>query len=739
MGIELNETTGICNSKITKGSFRAIVEVAQQLAWIGAALRVSDGRGIQYSQTKIIQSRGTRSNGAFEIQFRRRPLSKQEKSCWYPLFSNPVIARKFPVPERRNNEIGLEIPLEIMAALCGVRHAMEYDGGLLIKGFSAMLIPMKQYSDSVQWHLVRRDNGARLPYRMLCGDRVLLDNTDCQSIMSARAFLSWWPSAESNAGTCNPNYKDIDWSEAKEVGKSAKVSGGSFGFQYIVTGQLDVALGAKDGTFRVSCKDAVETIVQCAEKTPVVLYDYEERRGWLVSALSVMLHVLRTRHLQVPYNNDSHKVYEDRQNSGTTSTQASTIQYLKDIIFQNKSSNVSKHESSGRPGVCFKEEIVDIWSLMERLMEKDDIMKAAPGLEVRGTMQSSLRGWEFMALVEQRNFRRKQQTLFKTNGGWTNLVNDIDSVVLFGTGFGEIIKPNSRLQDLCPRWRCLPKGKDFLGVGCPMLENLFAEAGSRKTRKYLTSTHLQWHCGSMLFEPCISRPWESCACDRVQQIFYDSSTTIGQVQPPRDLAENGCVIFGRGHHGLRPRKQFTSRKDAIHAISNTPLQTLNVANSGSSSKGPLRSMDPSDSPSPPNDEVRTAPSRSIDIYADFDTRTGEAKRIGCEAIEGTSSDPCRSDLTISPRSEKRPRANEGNEHSDQQDITSDRGKRQRQRERSVNDTSVHQSLQSPGNDPYGKSLKVAFRGPKKYPFQGAMNTFRRTGRSEHRDQTRTSC
>ena len=575
--LEINEYFGRCILH-TEGSRKRIVESAQQLAWIGAAFRSSDTHTIQCSEVLIAHSR---FNG-FVISYSNRPLSKARTDCWCPLFTNAVIAGGFPIPIRSHGEFGLEIPLEIMATLCGARHAIEYQGGLLIKGFSTMLVPVEQYPGSIQWHLLKSDNGKRLPYSACSARRILLQDLDGEAMLSARAFLGWWPSAELRLGVSTANCKDIDWSAAKEIGGSAKLSGGSFGFQNMITGQLNVAFGVKDGPFRVSCQGPFESIIQCSESTQVLLYDHADKRGWLVSALCVVVHILRMRYSVLRNNKHWDLVSEKRLGLSRVATHALAMDFLKCLVFRNASMDVLEHGAVHGGKYRLQDAIADIWSLMERVMEKEEIVKATPGVQMRSTWQSSLSGWEFMALVEQRNFRRKQQTIAKTSGGWVNLVNDIDAIVLFGTGFGDIIKPIGVPGSLCEQWQSLPKGKDYLAIGCPTLEKLYAEAGSRRTREHLTSTHLQWQQGPVLFEPCMTGSNQHCKCDRLQQLIYDSPTTIGHVSYPKELANNGCVIFGQSHHRLKSKGRLALRMNAVHILPNVPLEDLNQEHSATS-------------------------------------------------------------------------------------------------------------------------------------------------------------
>ena len=537
----------------------------QLLVWFGAAFQVSSSDQLQYSQSKlhIAESKDWRQPTYVTVDYDKSPVD--EECCWISLFNNPVIAEGFPVPERSNSECGLELPIELMATLGGGRHAVDFDGGLVIKGHSVAFVPVDQYEDTIQWHMVSSSDGTRLRYSDLKMHRYLQNEVDYESIRTKRAILGWSPVAQTFLGRAGLNYEDIDWSEAKEAGRSTRLSGGGLGFQSNIVGQLNFALGAKDGRLLLSHTGPLEKIIDLAEKTPVALYDHLDRRAWLVPALEVILHVIHTRASLNLYKFDRSqtKIY---YSDGTLKI---SDQAARRAIMASKDQQLYEGTSPEK-AYYVRDATLDIWSLLERMMERDAVITSAPGVAVRGTMRDKLYGWEFRALVEDKSsFRQKEQVLEKTNGGWVDLVDDTDTIVLFGNGFGEVIKPVFDSVDLCSAWKVLPKGRDYLAVGCPMLETLYNEAGSRKTRSYLTSRHLQWHRGSTVFERC--GEVSGCACNRLQQLVYDSRATFRRVEPPDELPENGCVIFGRAKHPIFPTMGKCPKKPTIYNMPNGPL------------------------------------------------------------------------------------------------------------------------------------------------------------------------
>jgi hypothetical protein len=73
-----------------------VITLAQILAWIGAAFQISNTEEVQYSAPVITQL----ANNILSMNFSQTTLVDAERTCWLPMFYNPVIARGFPIPHR---------------------------------------------------------------------------------------------------------------------------------------------------------------------------------------------------------------------------------------------------------------------------------------------------------------------------------------------------------------------------------------------------------------------------------------------------------------------------------------------------------------------------------------------------------------------------------------------------------------------------------------------------------------
>lgn len=155
----------------------ALAEVMQQFAWLGAAMRSSSSENNVAMCTPYIETIRRRevSAEALEItpmltsviecsvKFRLHDSVPKDKAipgqCWSNMFRNPVLVQGFPILARRESSLGLEMPLEMMAALIDTKHATTFEDQIFIKGFSAMLVATKITHDLLIWHYVFRDRG----------------------------------------------------------------------------------------------------------------------------------------------------------------------------------------------------------------------------------------------------------------------------------------------------------------------------------------------------------------------------------------------------------------------------------------------------------------------------------------------------------------------------------------------------------------------------------------------------
>jgi hypothetical protein len=186
------------------GSVEFLCTIGQQLAWLGAVCR-SSRIGLCYCDTVWTHKRsGAHSGGEyFAIGYDVVLFDRDEiKPCWHSLVGDFVVATGFPIPERPSDDKGLQIPVEVMAALGGVYIAVDIGPGFFLKGETIAFIPVERRSDRVQWHLVEH-GGEIIDYDYIEheGFKLLPRSTlDGEAINSTTAFLGWTPHVINIAG-----------------------------------------------------------------------------------------------------------------------------------------------------------------------------------------------------------------------------------------------------------------------------------------------------------------------------------------------------------------------------------------------------------------------------------------------------------------------------------------------------------------------------------------------------------
>lgn len=139
------------------GTLETISEIGEIFAWLGAALRSSSEDGTIIYSTPYIESLDIVSRSAdiasvtcrieFNVQSEttERVSLPSKGSCWQMLFRNPVIVKGYPIRLRPAGETGIEIPLDMMAALIEAQRLTLFAGNIFIKSFSSMLVVTKQW------------------------------------------------------------------------------------------------------------------------------------------------------------------------------------------------------------------------------------------------------------------------------------------------------------------------------------------------------------------------------------------------------------------------------------------------------------------------------------------------------------------------------------------------------------------------------------------------------------------
>jgi hypothetical protein len=126
-----------------------------------------------------------------------------ESSCWEELFEGKVIAQSFPILARSEEQKGLEMSVEHMAALGNATFMNVFYGLPVLKGFWTMFAATKVAENWVQWHFLSSQGEGRLSYKeaMKLGVKEEHDSNYLLTIVKKpRHFVGWASSVIKSAG-----------------------------------------------------------------------------------------------------------------------------------------------------------------------------------------------------------------------------------------------------------------------------------------------------------------------------------------------------------------------------------------------------------------------------------------------------------------------------------------------------------------------------------------------------------
>lgn len=419
--------------------------------------------------------------------------------CWHSLFPHSVIAYNFPIRSRTQG-IGVEISFETMIQLSGVDRPIEHYGNLILLGISNALVPTAILGeDSLQWHLVTSYHEDGIALRniprtsVIPVQNVLQEDISYQEffelMQKKRHFLGWCRQVKVTLG-CSPanggDYSNLDYTSAREDLRtraltSVNTTVGSSGAGFFG--------GTVGGTWTVYSNrthpsegyhERFELLLSTVRRLPLVLFNPSEQRGWLVPALSVILHMVHVRVLEDSYSADL--PYADAcWDRGGAAFKA---------IYDNRDLPVGP-QNPEKP-YTLRDIVEEFWYALKRLRGKRARRNYL-------NMKTILYGHELMDLVHRTGPVRLKRIEIGDTGGWSSLTNDID-LTLFCTEFGDVIAPMECPCGLCPFWASVPRHMGILCATVLCLKYLSRCAVGNENCEYLMN-RWKWHCPESFLIP----------------------------------------------------------------------------------------------------------------------------------------------------------------------------------------------------------------------------------------------
>jgi hypothetical protein len=434
------------------GNLDQIVEILEQLSWFAASFRTSSRSQLTMSHAIFQERPGKlkfeKGEPEFELSLVSpryhsisvNPNEKLEQSnCWLPLFSAGILAQGFPIRQRPEAALGLDVAFPVLALLARLDGPMSYAEGIVFSGKSSILFPSRLLGagrDGVQWHFVGVDDPASTVDILEQSDWV--QSRDLEQLITSRAFLGYCRYAHVLAGT-----KEL--LEISQIGESCIRRSTSrleirpevnistaFTAKGVWTATLETkvvlskGLRAQIGDDEIDFRDRVHRTV----KAPVLVFDTATQSAWLIPETSLILHMvheyLKQGWVQTPRGSEVILPYAQMSPDGGEAAFNAIVDHGHQELWKRQEDGKVKR---------FMDVVNDYLKLFDIIRKEINMKKAAAGRTLR---QPRLLGWDFMDILAKEHlfFERELPADMGSRMSWWELALNTDTLVIFGSNFG---------------------------------------------------------------------------------------------------------------------------------------------------------------------------------------------------------------------------------------------------------------------------------------------------------------
>lgn len=271
-------------------------------------------------------------------------------------------------------------------------------------------------------------------------------------------------------------------------------------------------------------------------KQKVLLWDDADKRGWLVNGLSALLHLVRASlHNDSTGISGSHLLFRPEllQEPEPNKLLPTAAAY---VLFNGDNLDLKVYdEEHGTFG-----DLVDLfYNILEKLIDYQKRVSGDNGANMTRQPRRILEGWDFHDLMANHDDRMFPWIVTLEPAGmcWVDFIRSQSIVTLFGSGFGDLIKPTG---DMCSKWEKLPCGESYIAASLSDLKDLMNVQRCPQTVTRLGRSI--WHTETDLFHKC------SCDEDTHEPVQSLVPQFMSRSIPGRDssipTSDAGAVIFG---------------------------------------------------------------------------------------------------------------------------------------------------------------------------------------------------
>ncbi|KAB5554433.1 hypothetical protein GE09DRAFT_1120954 [Coniochaeta sp. 2T2.1] len=550
------------------GDLHDVADVLEQLAWLACVFRPSS------SQSPICESSVRLSLDSVK----GHQLLLQELTpfpdplypvtpCWTLAIPTAVIATGFPI-RQRNEGRGVEISFDLMASLLRVSAVSEIQGRQALVGPSNVVVPsgpLLEDGDAVQWHCVSSKKLITSNTDNIFEGSMAVDKPVAE-LAKLRCFLGYFERATVHLGTDETRNQVIGETNLPRSNQRLELAREmTFTTGFSIPGIINGTVGGKvllQKSLQVAFSDKKEhhDLLADSKMQSVVLYDTNTRTGWLVSELSIVLHLVLL-FLNLPATRPR---YQDR---------IPDLQYLPgsrdggqaamDFIYQHGDLPLWRKASTTEYKLL--QDVVDDFLRSVRALGNASLLQQKPKrlfLKLAG-----LRGWEFTDILRKKSLIDEKRLPSGHVPSWWRLCDEGTVYTIFATGLGQVIRPTSRVP---PGWQTVLEGADLLVASTSCIRQLreHARTCADPNKGYSITRNLLWDPQCERYRDC------DRSCEQFIQYLRPIRNSDRYSIPSLAVRSLDAIIFGdhqQFHEVVRQLEQGMRHLDRLLTSQFSPV------------------------------------------------------------------------------------------------------------------------------------------------------------------------
>jgi hypothetical protein len=283
--------------------------------------------------------------------------------------------------------------------------------------------------------------------------------------------------------------------------------------QYVVGGFIG-SIGKRDKPVYLSREKSHRGLVNWVSSQPIVFYDVTDCRAWLVDGASALLHLVRA------------SIHHDRQKGayksgwkfdepleGDDSYEGGSEAAIETLTsFGNLNRSIylddirpAGHDQMEEVHYRFRDRVKEILHHLQVLVDHQAHVASQDGYWIPQSARIGAKivvGYDFWDIANPPGPIWSRAYYPKTGGyGWIDYIRAIRATTLFGRHFGELLQATTP-GDICPDWRIIPTGAEYLGVSVATLKTFHGSMNKAALAPGELTSDIIWSSRLELFSHC---------------------------------------------------------------------------------------------------------------------------------------------------------------------------------------------------------------------------------------------